>query len=207
LNFDVLKGLMVRPSIYGIVVVDKELHMERFRCFVFFSIIVALGSIPYSVIAEPQGVGKVECQILENGGSATGTISLQRDGREVKHGTCGGSVSVKSGSYMAVVSLDGVLNGAEQRHAITVRTGKATRVVADFPTGFLQVNILSNGKKAAGMAVIRKDSRQIGTLGSGVSAHVSVGTYRVVARYRSQEKAFDNVIVEASKRVVLEASF
>jgi hypothetical protein len=181
--------------------------MKRSRRFVFFSTIVTLVLVHGSVIAEPASVGKVDCQILENGGSATGTVSLQRDGREVKKGSCSGSLSIEAGSYIAIISLDGVLNGAEQRHAITVQAGKATRVVADFPTGFLQVNILSKGKKAAGMAVIRKDSRQIGTLGSGVSAHLSVGTYRVVARYRSQEKLFDNVVVEAGKRVVLEASF
>ncbi len=181
--------------------------MKRSRRFASLLIIVALAMVYGRAIAEPPGVGKVDCQILENGGSATGTVSLQKDGREVVKASCSGSMSVEAGSYSAVVSLDGVLNGAEQRHAITVQAGKATRVVADFPTGFLQVNILSKGKKAAGMAVIRKDSRQIGTLGSGVSAHLSVGTYRVVARYRSQEKLFENVVIEAGKSVVLEASF
>lgn len=181
--------------------------MKRFRRFALLLTIVSLVLICGSIIAQAEGVGRVDCQILENGGSATGTVTLLRDGREVKKASCSGSLTVEAGSYTAVVSLDGVLNGAEQRHAIAVQTGKSTRVVADFPTGFLQVNILSKGKKAAGMAVIRKDGRQIGTLGSGVSAHLSVGTYRVVARYRSQEKLFDDVVVEAGKRLVLEASF
>lgn len=181
--------------------------MKRFRRFVLLSVVVSLVFVHGSVIAKEEGVGRVDCQILENGDSATGTVSLLRDGREVKKASCGGSLTVEAGSYTAVVTIDGVLNGAEQRHAITVQTGKSTRVVADFPTGFLQVNILSKGKKAAGMAVIRKGGRQIGTLGSGVSAHLSVGTYQVVARYRSQEKLFNDVVVEASKSVVLEASF
>lgn len=181
--------------------------MTRSRRFIFLLCLVALELVHGSVVAEPEGAGKIDCQITENGGSATGTVSLRQEGREVKKSSCSGSFTVESGSYTAVISLDGVLNGAEQRQAITVQVGKTTQVVADFPTGFLQVDILSKGKKAAGMAVIRKDSRQIGTLGSGVSAHLSAGTYRVVARYRSQEKPFDNVVIEAGKRVVLEASF
>ena len=50
------------------------------------------------------------------------------------------------------------------------------------------------------MAVIRKDGKQIGTLGSGVAAHLSAGSYEVVARYRSQEKRFDDVQIKKGER-------
>ncbi|MBN1655172.1 MAG: hypothetical protein JXA30_15495 [Deltaproteobacteria bacterium] len=181
--------------------------MQRSRRFVFSLGIVALTMAHGSVIAEPEGTGRVDCRILENGESASGTISLRKDGSEVRKESCNGVITVEIGTYSAVVSLDGVLNGAEQKHSLTVRKGSTARVVADFPTGFLEVHILSEGKKAAGMAIIRKDNGQIGTLGSGVSAHLSVGSYQVVARYRSQEKQFDNVIIEAAKKVVLNATF
>jgi hypothetical protein len=100
-----------------------------------------------------------------------------------------------------------VLNGAEQRLPVTVQKGSTAKVTADFPTGFLEVNIQSEGKKAAGMAIIRKDNRQIGTLGSGVSAHLTVGTYQVVARHRTDEQLFDNVVIASGRKVSLNASF
>ena len=57
------------------------------------------------------------------------------------------------------------------------------------------------------MAIIRKDGKQVGTLGSGVAAHLSAGSYQVVARYRTQQKVFDAVAIEQGKPTVLEAAF
>jgi hypothetical protein len=57
------------------------------------------------------------------------------------------------------------------------------------------------------MALIRKDGRQIGTLGSGVTAHLSAGSYEVVARYRSQERRYDKVAVAAGQHAVVDAAF
>ena len=45
------------------------------------------------------------------------------------------------------------------------------------------------------------------TLGSGVPAHLSVGTYEVVARYRTQQKAFPDVAIKKGERTVLDAAF
>jgi hypothetical protein len=57
------------------------------------------------------------------------------------------------------------------------------------------------------MAVIRKDGKQIGTLGSGVAAHLSAGHYQIVARYRSQQKEFADVAITAGQRTTLDAAF
>ena len=55
--------------------------------------------------------------------------------------------------------------------------------------------------------MIRRDGKQIGTLGSGVRAHLSEGTYQVVARYRSKQQSFEAVKVTRGETRVLEASF
>jgi hypothetical protein len=161
-----------------------------------------------SVAAQPgTGVGKVTCVVLENGAPASGTLSLRKDGAQIAQGVCAQPITAPAGSYTAVISLDGALDSPEQSQPVSVTVGGNTEVKADFSTGILQVFIDSDGKQAAGMAVIRRDGRQVGTLGSGVAAHLSAGTYEVVARYRTDKKSFDTVVIERGKQRVLNASF
>lgn len=149
----------------------------------------------------------VSCEILENGKPASGTIAVLNGETEVARGSCGKPLSVPAGEYTALLGLDGALDGPEQRRPVSVQPGKPAKVTVDFPTGLLEVRIRSQGRDTAGMAVIRKDGRQIGTLGSGVAAHLSTGTYEVVARYRTQQKPYDQVQIKAGERTVLDASF
>lgn len=150
---------------------------------------------------------KLTCEIHENGSPASGTVSLLKDGSEVSRGVCGKPIAVPAGEYTAVFSLDGALDGPEQRQPLTTAAGKTSKLSADFATGLLEVKIQSQGHDTAGMAVIRKSDHQVGTLGSGVTAHLSVGTYQVVARYRAQQKTFDNVAITKGQRTQLDVSF
>jgi hypothetical protein len=153
------------------------------------------------------GNSSVLCEILENGQAASGTMVLLRGEAEIAQGSCGKALSVPPGEYVAVVRLDGALDGPEQRKPVTCAANKPAKVSADFATGLLEVKIRSQGRDTAGMAVIRKDGRQIGTLGSGVAAHLSAGTYEVVARYRTQQKSYASVQIQKGERTVLDASF
>lgn len=169
--------------------------------------LLALASLALALPALAQGRGTLNCKIQENGESASGTISLLEGETEVARGTCGRPLSVPAGNYTAVLALDGALDGPEQRKPVTVAAGKGGEVSADFATGILEVKIQRKGRRAAGMAIIRRDGKQIGTLGSGVAAHLSEGTYEVVARYRKQEKRFEAVRVTRGERVSLDAAF
>jgi hypothetical protein len=153
------------------------------------------------------GNGKVLCEVLENGKPASGTLTVLEGDSEIASGSCGKPFDVPAGTYTAALSLDGALDGPEQKKPLSVSAGQSTKIDADFATGLLEMRIRSQGKDAAGMAVIRKDNKQIGTLGSGVAAHLSVGSYQVVARYRSQEKRFDTVEIKKGERTPLEAAF
>jgi hypothetical protein len=153
------------------------------------------------------GRGHVICEITENGGSASGTVSLQRDGHEIVTGTCGKELSVEAGSYTAVIRLDGALDGPSQQKSVSMLVNGKMSVKVDFATGTLEVRIASQGKRAAGMAIIKRNGAQIGTLGSGVAAHLSAGTYQVMARYRAQEKSLGDVTVGPGQRLTLDASF
>ena len=161
-------------------------------------------AVPASAAA-PEG--KVACEVKENGEPASGTISLRQGETEVASGPCGKPLSAPAGQYTALIELDGALDGPQQQQPVSVDAGKTAQVSAQFATGLLEVRIQSQGRDTAGMAVIRKDGKQIGTLGSGVAAHLSTGRYEVVARYRSQQKAFADVVIAAGQRTTLDAAF
>lgn len=164
------------------------------------------GSLPGSADAQVAGA-KLICEITENGEPASGTISVQRDGKEVVSGTCGKELSLPAGTYSAVVKLDGALDGPSQTKSLSIEGSSKSVLKIDFATGTLEIRIASQGKRAAGMAIIKKNGVQIGTLGSGVAAHLSAGSYQVTARYRNQEKDLGTVAVSAGQRVALDAAF
>ena len=152
--------------------------------------------------------GRVSCEITENGQSASGVVSIQRDGKEIATGPCQGKeLLLPTGDYTAALRLDGALDGPEQKQPLHVAAGETLKLKADFATGTLEVRIASFGKRAAGMAIIKRGPQQLGTLGSGVVAHLSAGVYRVVARYRAQEKDLGEVSMRSGQQVTLEATF
>ena len=150
----------------------------------------------------------VQCEILENGGSASGTmLILDGAGKEVAEGTCGKPLSLPAGSYTAVLRLDGAIDGPEQRMPLTVGKDAPKPLKADFATGTVEVKVTSESKAAAGMAIIRKDGKQIGTLGSGVPAHLSAGTYDIEVRHRASTKTLSAVVIAKGDKKALEVSF
>jgi len=152
--------------------------------------------------------GQISCTVAENGAPATGTMRVaQKDGAVVHSGACAGTIAIAPGKYQVVVGLDGALDGPEQTFEVNLRAGVAETVNADFATGILQVRIESGGQRAAGMAIIRRQGTQLGTLGSGVTAHLSVGTYQVLARYRLRSQEFSSVAIQAGQTTTLDASF
>ena len=154
-----------------------------------------------------QARGRVACRITENGGAASGTISVRRDGQEVSAGTCGAPVALPAGSYEVVLGLDGAIDRPEKTVAVTVAPGATATASADFQTAILEVRIEAGGRRAAGMATIFRNGERVGTLGSGVSGHLSAGTYDIVAKYRSSEQRFDAVTLAPAERRALSASF
>jgi hypothetical protein len=187
------------------------MNMQQSKGLTVLSVLFALAFPAFSPAtdraAAEEASGRVTCTIQENGEEASGVVSVQREGKEVASGSCGKELSLPAGTYIAVLGLDGALDGPEQQKPLTVKKGETARLDANFATGILEVRIASQGKRAAGMAIIKRDGKQIGTLGSGVAAHLSAGTYEVVARHRTQEKAFGAVSVPAGQRITLDAAF
>jgi len=152
-------------------------------------------------------LGHVLCEVTENGSTASGTMVLRRGAEQVASGSCGVALDVPPGTYEAILRLDGALGEGEQARQVSVERGATARVGVDFATAILEVRFTAEGRRAAGMAAIMSGGRQIGALASGVSAHVSVGTYDIVARYRNQERRFDGITLVRGERRSLSAEF
>jgi len=180
--------------------------MSRYvHTFLAVPILAAVALVP-SVRADRPGA-QIACSVQENGLAATGTVRVAKGDATVHSGSCSGAIPLPPGAYAVVVGLDGALDGPEQTFNITVRPGGNETVTADFATGILQVRIESQGQQAAGMAIIRRGGTQLGTLGSGVTAHLSVGSYDVVARYRLKSQEFTGVAITRAQTTTLDARF
>jgi hypothetical protein len=175
--------------------------------FVALCLVLGAGAIVPARSAGQPRTG-VTCRIQENGGAASGTVSLRQGGREIGAGACNGDViSVPAGTYDALLRLDGALDRPEQTRPVTVRAGQASSLEADFATAILEVRIMAGGRRAAGSAVLFRNGARVGQIGSGVAAHVSAGTYDVVAQYRTNEQRFDGIALVPGQRRSLSAEF
>jgi hypothetical protein len=177
------------------------------RCFgswLMFAAGVFTLAAPH-VLAETNG--KLLCEITENGLAASGVVSVQVGGKEIASASCGRELSLPPGEYVAALRLDGALDGPEQRQPLSVKPGELSHPRADFTTGTIEVRIASQGRRAAGMAIIKRKNQQLGTLGSGVAAHLTSGVYHIVVRYRAHEKDLGDVTLAPGQQVVLDAAF
>jgi hypothetical protein len=166
-----------------------------------------LGLLGFIAPVHAEAGGRVSCEITENGGTGSGVVSIQRDGHEIATGACGHEFSVPEGDYIAALRLDGALDGPEQKQPLSIRSGLLSKLKADFATGVLEVRVTNQGRRAAGLAIIKRNGQQLGTLGTGVGAHLSAGTYRILVRYRTHEKDLGDVNLAAGQRVALDATF
>ena len=151
--------------------------------------------------AEAQ-TGKIACSVTENGSPARGTIVVEQNGREVGGGSCGAALSVPAGKYKVTVRLDGTLDNPAKSLSVEVSAAKATPVSVDFQTGVLEVRIETKGQRGTGMVTVNRGSTRIGTLGSGVAAHLSAGTYEVVVRLGGEERRYSVDLRPGQRRLV-----
>lgn len=134
--------------------------------------------------------GEIRCSVTENGGPARGTIVVEQNGREVGGGSCGSPLSVPVGKCKVTVRLDGTLDNPAKRVDVEVSASKPASVSVDFQTGVLEVRIETKEQGGTGLVTVNRGSKRIGTLGSGVTAHLTVGTYEVIVRLGGEERRY-----------------
>jgi hypothetical protein len=168
------------------------------------ALVVALQTPP--AVAQRES-SRLVCQVLENDEPASGTMTVRRGNVEVATGSCGVPVPVPVGTYEVEVRLDGALDKPTQTRSVRVGSRDTAQVQVGFATGTLRVRIEAAGRRAAGMAVIFRDGRRIGSLGSGVAAHLSAGTYTLVVRYRTEEKRLEGVALHQGQDRTVNVAF
>ena len=102
--------------------------------------------------------------------------------------------------------LDGTLDNPSKSVDVTVNADKTSPVSVDFQTGVLEVRIETKGQRGTGIVTVNRGSKRIGTLGSGVAAHLSVGRYEVVVRLGGEERRYA-VDLRAGQRRLVRAQF
>lgn len=145
---------------------------------------------------------RFDCRVEENGAWAPATFVAWRDGQRVASGRCGSTVSLEPGSYDVVLTLDGALDTPSRRVRVEAAEGQPVRATARFDTSILEVRFTKDGRRAAGMAIVLRDGQRVGTLGSGVPAHLSSGRYEIVARYRTEERRFTVDLAPEQRRAI-----
>jgi len=146
--------------------------------------------------------GQIRCSVTENGSPGRGTIVVEQNGREVGGGSCGPAVPVPAGKCKVTVRLDGVLDNPSKSVSVEVSAGKVTPVSVDFQTGVLEVRIETKDQRGTGMVTVNRGSQRIGTLGSGVAARLSAGSYEVVVRLGGQERRYSVDLRPGQRRLV-----
>jgi hypothetical protein len=164
-------------------------------------LVVAVALFSVAGAAEAQ-TGKIRCSVTENGAPARGTIAVEQGGRKVGAGSCGAVLSVPAGKCKVTVRLDGALDNPSKTVDIQVVAGKTAPVAVDFQTGVLEVRVETKGQRGTAMVTVNRGSKRIGTLGSGVAAHLSAGSYQIVVRLGGQEQRYTVDLRPGQRRLV-----
>ena len=146
--------------------------------------------------------GEIRCSVTENAAPARGTVSVTQNGKEVGAGSCGATLSVPAGKCKVTVRLDGTVDNPSQVVDVEVRPGQTAPVTVDFKTGVLEVRIESKAQSGTGLVTVNRGTERIGTLGSGVAARLSAGTYQVVVRLGDQERRYEVELRPGQRRLV-----
>jgi hypothetical protein len=163
---------------------------------------LAVVALLFGAGAAKAQTGEILCAITDNGAPARGTIAVEQNGKEVAAGSCGAPLAVPAGKCKVTVRLDGTLDNPSKTVNLEVSAGKTAPVAVDFQTGVLEVRIDTKGQRGTGIVTLNRDSKRVGTLGSGVAARLSVGSYEVVVRLGGQERRYVVDLRPGQRRLV-----
>lgn len=162
--------------------------------------------------------GMIGVTVRQNGVTASGSFEVHRTGdassgaagEVVATGRSGRPVHVAPGVYDVVVRLDGAIDRPEKWvRGVRVASGRTVSLEQSFATSVLEVRVTARGRRAAATIFVRRagESTELATLGAGVRAVVSAGTYDIVVRHRSQEQSFPGTELAAGGARTLSVTF
>jgi hypothetical protein len=111
-------------------------------------------------------------------------------------------LTVPAGLCKVTIRLDKALDSPAKSVKVNVAAGKTEQVSVDFETAILEVRIETKGASGTALVAVEKGGKRIGTLGSGVPAKLSAGTYHVIVRWGGQEKRYEVDLRPGQRRLV-----
>lgn len=145
---------------------------------------------------------KLQCTITENGTPSRGTVLVERDGQRLASGACGRELVVPPGPCTLTVRLDGALDNPAKTVQATAKAGATQAVPVDFATATLEVRVETTNARGTGLVSVERDGKRLGTLGSGVGARLSAGSYVVVVRMGGKEQRYDATLRPGQRRII-----
>ncbi|MGB0679484.1 MAG: hypothetical protein ACPGUV_07480 [Polyangiales bacterium] len=122
----------------------------------------------------------LQCQILDNGTPASGTVTVLSPGAKPVVRPCDGELKLRPGEVTLRLTVDGLLDAPTQTKRLHLRPGARHKVVADFASARLRVQVRRGTMPvAAGVTLRDAGGKEIGRLGPGVVVHLSPGSYQV----------------------------
>ena len=162
--------------------------------------------------------GRIAVSIKQNEAVASGSFEVHRlanpssgaAGETVASGRSGNPVQVAPGKYDVVVRLDGAIDRPERwLRGVQVLSGRTVSLEQAFQTSILEVRVTARGRRAAATIYVRRagESSEVATLGAGVRAVISSGTYDIVVRHRREERTFPSTALIPGRARTLTATF
>lgn len=154
----------------------------------------------------PARPGRLTAVVDENGAHAPSSVHVRRGGRLVASGSSATPIELPAGTYDVTITLETALDRPTRTVRVSVPEGGTATARASFRTSIIEVRFTKDRTAVHGLATLRQGGRVIGTLGSGVTARVSAGTYEIDARYRTEQRTY-TVALAPEQRRALRADF
>jgi hypothetical protein len=188
-----LGGSIAEAQIAGVSPIYRPIYMTR------VSPIPAPAATTPTAPARP---GQLTIAVDENGAYAASTFQVRQAGRVVASGSSGSPIALPAGAYDVVITLETALDRPTRTVRVLVPEGGVATARASFQTAIVEVRFTKDRMAVHGLATVRQGDRVIGTLGSGVTARVSAGTYQIDARYRTEQRTYSVSLAPVQRRAL-----
>ena len=138
------------------------------------------------------------------------TVELIQNGRTIASAACGlGALPLSAipGAYVARISLADTFDGTHRDVPVQVVAGQVRGLTVEVPTALLEVRAEVAGRLVFGRAIVRRSGNVVGSLGSGVVATLTPGSYDIEVVQGSQRRLLQGIRLAPGQRRALRVAF
>lgn len=140
--------------------------------------------------------------MTENGAYGPAFVEVRHQGRVIASARCGTPLSVPAGDYFATLTLESAIDRPQVTVPLRVPEGGVGTARAAFQTSIIEVRFEKDGAPVYGQAVLMRDGRVLGSIGSRIPARVSAGALTIEARYRTERRTYELALAPEQRRAL-----